>query len=249
MSCTGDIATLERGKMTKSNDILANTTKQERILMAIRGENVEQLLQLDEPNVIVELIENGYVKEHCDQWERYYDQWKSHPHGDVRYTLARMGLYPEIFITDKNVKVRNAVVRKHPEYIEQLLERNNKQHWRQVCGLINTNTDLQIIKTFLDAKVPKAVDKSKLRAIRTFYALRTQTPTMVEKTMTPAQLFKIGSPFWTKGLKISRIEEIQILHKCIEPETFYKHFDELLNDETYSATSWNLKENHRKEKR
>ena len=235
--------------MTKSNDILANTTKQERILMAIRGENVEQLLQLDEPNVIVELITNGYVKEYCDQWESYYDQWKTHPHGDVRYTLARLGLYPETFIMDKNVTVRNAVVRKHPEYIKHLLERNNKRHWQHACALINANTDLQTIKTFLDAKVPKAVDKSKLRAIRTLYALRTQAPTMIEKTMTPVQLFKTGSPFRATGLKISRIEEIQTLYKCTEPEAFYVHFDELLNDETYSAASWNLKENHRKEKR
>jgi hypothetical protein len=235
--------------MTKSNDILANTTKQERILIAIRGENIEQLLKLDEPNVIVELITNGYVKEYCDQWESYYDRWKTHPHGNVRYTLARLGLYPETFITDKNVQVRNAVVRKHPEYIEQLLERNNKRHWQHVCTLINTNTDLQTIKTFLDAKVPKAVDKSKLRAIRTFYTLRTQTPTMVEKTMTPVQLFKIESPFWAIGLTISRIEEIQTLHKCTELDAFYSHFDELLNDETYSTASWNLKENHRKEKR
>lgn len=65
-------------------------------------------------------------------------------------------------------------------------------------GKLNDNTDLAYIKSFLDAKVPKAVNRGKLKAIRTMYTTRTTEPTTVEKTMTPTQLFQANSPFWAE---------------------------------------------------
>lgn len=186
--------------MTKYQDNLKNTTTK-CIQMAHCGVNIEELVQKDEPEAIAELIKKGHAKE-------YYEKWKTHPHGSVRYALARLGLYPETFIKDKNISVRNAVVRCHPEYIEQLLARNNAQHWEHIYWLINTKTELKYIKAFLDAKVPDAVDKTKLKVVQILYALRTQTPTMLDKTMTPAQLFKLGRPFWATGLTPQRIEEV-----------------------------------------
>lgn len=186
-------------------NVLANTTKNQRINMASRGENIEDLIELNESEVISELIARGHAREH-------YEEWKNHEHGYVRYALAHQGYYPETFINDKNPSVREEVVRWHPEYREQLLARNKKRHWEFVCSLINENTELAYIKTFLDAKVPRDVNQDKLKAIRIMYAVRTTEPTMVEKTMTPAQLFQINSPFWAKHLKLWHIEDIQTLY-------------------------------------
>lgn len=85
--------------------------KRERIQLAMKGENIEEIVAHDEPDVLVTLIDNGYAKE-------YYEQWKTHAHGTIRYALALQGYYPETFIHDKNPKVREAVVEVDPEYVE-----------------------------------------------------------------------------------------------------------------------------------
>lgn len=222
------------------NDVLAKTNKQQRILMASKGENIEALIAKNEPEVLAKLIKYEYAKDH-------HDQWKSHEHGDVRYELACLGLFPEIFINDKNPKVREAVVRQHPEYSGQLLARNKKRHWEFVCATINTKTDIKYVKEFLNAKVPKGINKDKLRVIRLYYATKTTEPTMIEKTMSPAQLFQINSPFWAVGLTITQIRNIQDLYPQVEPEAFFRYFNQLLDEEQYGPTRRMLYQRYRKE--
>lgn len=219
-------------------NVLVDTTKNERIDMASRGENVEALVELNEPEVISELITRGHACEH-------YDEWKIHEHGYVRYALAHAGYYPETFINDKNPSVREEVVRWHPEYREELLARNKKRHWEFVCELINENTELAYIKSFLDAKVPKAVNRGKLKAIRTMYAVRKTEPTTVEKTMTPAQLFQANSPFWAENLELWHIEKIQTLYTLVQPDAFFQYFNELIDPSTYYERAWQLSKDYR----
>lgn len=221
------------------NDILANTNKRERMRMASDGEHIEALVDLNEPEVLCELIKNGYATEH-------YDEWKTYEHGTVRYALACLGLFPETFINDKNPTVREAAVRHHPEYCGQLLARNKKRHWEFVCALINTRTDLKYVKEFLDAKVPKAVNKNKLRAIRLHYVTKTTEPTMIEKTMTSLQLFQASSPFWATGLTIRHILGIQELYPQVVPEAFFNYFDQLLDEGQYGITRRMLYQRYRR---
>lgn len=221
-------------------NVLAKTNKRQRILMVPNGENIEALIAKNEPEVIAKLIDYEYAQDH-------YEEWKSHEHGDVRYALACLGLFPETFINDKNPKVREEVVRHHNEYCSQLLARNKKRHWEFVCAIINTRTDLKYVKEFLDAKVPKAVDKNKLRAIRLYYSAKTTEPSMIEKTMSPAQLFQINSPFWVVGLTIKQIQDIQNLYSQIEPDAFFKYFDQLLDEEQFWLTRNMLYSKYRKE--
>ena len=67
-------------------------------------------------------------------------------------------------------------------------------------------------------------------------------PTTIEKTMSPAQLFKSESPLWAHGQTIYYIQQVQELHDRIKHDKqktneFYKLFDDLLNSKTcYSAT-------------
>lgn len=204
------------------NDVLAKTNKRQRILMASKGENIEALIEKNEPEVLAALIRYEYAKDH-------YDEWKSHEHGDVRYELACLGLFPETFINDKNPKVREAVVRHHNKYCGQLLARNKKRHWEFVCEIINTKTELKYIKEFLDAKVPKDVDKNKLRAIRLYYATKTTEPTMIEKTMTPAQLYASDSPLWALDHNPDKIKQM-INHLRNYPKKRKKNFNIVLEE-------------------
>lgn len=88
------------------NDVLANTNKRQRILMASKGENIEALIAKNEPEVIAKLIDYQYAKEH-------YEEWKSHEHGDVRYALACLVSSPKHSSTtkiQKFVKLSYAII-------------------------------------------------------------------------------------------------------------------------------------------
>ena len=70
---------------------------------------------------------------------------------------------------------------------------------------------------------------------------------MIEKTMSPAQLFQINSPFWVVGLTITQIQNIQDLYPQVEPDAFFTYFDQLLDDKQYFNTRMMLWHQHRKE--
>lgn len=95
--------------------------------------------------------------------------------------------------------------------------------------------------------MPKAVNKDKLRAIRLHYATKTTEPTMIEKTMTPLQLFQANSPFWATGLTILHIRRILNLYSEVEVDAFFNYFDDLINEEQYDTARMTLYRQHRKE--
>lgn len=207
--------------------------------IAITNKNLDALIAKNDPSIIAELIKNGHARE-------YYEQWKTHYSNKVRYALAVNGYFPETFINDKNPNVCKAVVQYYPEYCDQLLAQNTKGYWEFVADLINENTDSAIIKTFLDAPIPKTVtDKKKLKAIRIVYKCRTSTPNTIEKTMTPKQLFEANSPFWAVGLTLDHIDFIQNQYVRWGHDTFFKYFDEFIDPNKSHNAAWELYDKER----
>lgn len=214
---------------------LQRKSKQNRIYMAKHGLYIDELIALNDPRLIIELIQHGHAQEH-------YDTWKTHKDGNVRKTLAYAGYFPHHFIQDKNKGVREAVLNKHPEYCGVLLKRSNTNHWKYIVQIIDENWSLNDIKTFLNTPIPSGTYNSRLVSIRTYYHARTTAPTTIEKTMSPAQLFKSENALWAHGQTIYRIQEVQELYNQIKhnkqkKNEFYKLFNDLLNNDTcYSAT-------------
>ena len=214
---------------------LQRKSKQDRIYMAKHGLYIDKLIALNDPRLLIELIQHGRAQEH-------YDAWKTHKDGEVRQALAKAGYFPHHFIQDKNKGVREAVLTKHPDYCGVLLKRSNEGHWKYIAQIIDENWSLKDIKTFLDTPIPPGAYNTRLTPIRTYYQAGTTAPTLIEKTMAPAQLFKSESPLWAHGRTIYRIQQIQELYERIKhnkqkKDEFYKLFDDLLNNETcYSAT-------------
>jgi hypothetical protein len=207
-------------------------------------EQLDELIADGSPLFIAGLIENGYAKE-------YYEQWKTDERQEVRAALARRGYYPDVFITDKEPYIRETVVAVYPEYCGRLLARSKKKHWKFVNQQINETTDLDFIKTFLDAPVPNKIDQTRLQAIRTMYSVRTSQPNTIEKTMSPLQLFQARSPFWATGLTLERIDVILDLYARFKKTDVIENFDKLvtLEYEPFRQLVWDLKANYRKEKK
>ena len=219
---------------------LQRKSKQDRIYMAKHGLYIDELIALNDPRLLIELIQHGRAQEH-------YDAWKTHKDGEVRRALAKAGYFPHHFIQDKNKRVREAVLTKHPEYCGVLLKRSNEGHWKYIAQIIDENWALEDIKTFLDAPIPNGTYNSRLTPIRTYYQAGVTVPTTIEKTMSPAQLFKIESPLWAHGQTIYRIHQVQELYDRIKHDKqkkseFYKLFDDLLNNDTCYWTACHIEE-------
>lgn len=219
---------------------LQRKSKQDRIYMAKHGLYIDELIKLNDPRLLIELIRHGHAREH-------YDVWKTHEDGEVRKALADAGYFPNHFIQDKNKHVREAVLTKYPEYCGVLLKRSNASHWKYIAQLIDEDWALDDIKTFLDAPIPGGTHSERLNTIHTYYQAWTMTPTLVEKTMSRAQLFKIENPLWAYGLQLYIIRDVRGLYERIKhnkqkKNEFYKLFDDLLDSDTCYATTCHIEE-------
>lgn len=217
-------------------------TEQQELYITSRGEHLEELIAEGNPLIIIGIINRGLGTE-------YYEEWKTHKHDAIRQALAQNGYYPDLFITDDDSDVREAVVLAHPEYCEQLLARNCVIDWNFVCRQINDTTDLKTIKTFLDAPVPDEIDNLKLQAIRTMYAVKTSQPSAIEKTMSPLQLFQSQSPYWANDLTLDRIKAVLDLYDMVKSDVFFEYLKSLIeaNEYRFYTLVWDLKLNHGKE--
>lgn len=158
-------------------------------------QNVERKTMI--PITIFNAIENGTHREK-------YDEWLTHYNSEVRRALARIGYKPEILINDNDIDVRRTVVMQHPEMFRQLLGRPE---------------DVQLVNSILDQQtdIPKDILEQHIQDMRKYAetapicdleakleALNYE-PSAIELTMSPQQLYEIGSPLWALGLTLRKV--------------------------------------------
>jgi len=70
----------------------------------------------------------------------------------------------------------------------------------------DTRPDIKILKQILEDKDSHIFyTERNLKTIRLKYQAMTEVPSIIEKTMSPKQLYESGSPLWTHGLSIKAI--------------------------------------------
>lgn len=113
----------------------------------------------------------------------------------------------------------------------------------------NDEIDLDTLKAYLEAEKEynDTEETFRYQALKLKYEALTTIPSTIEKTMTPAQLFKSESPLWAYGQTIYRIQQVQELYNRIKHNKqkkyeFYKLFDDLLNNETCYLTTCHIEE-------
>lgn len=149
------------------------------------------------PITIFNAIENGTHREK-------YDEWLNHRNIQVRLALARIDYKPEILINDDDIDVRRTIVTQHPEMFRQLLGRPDDV--QLVNAILDQQTDIpkdilvqhiQDIRKYADT-APTCDLEAKLEALN-------YEPSAIELTMSPQQLYEIGSPLWARGLKLRTV--------------------------------------------
>lgn len=100
----------------------------------------------------------------------------------------------------------------------------------------NDEIDLKLLQTYLEAteKYGDTTVSIRYRALKLKYEALTTIPTMIEKTMSPAQLYASGSPLWANNYKGITVE--RILGKLYEEpkteEDFNRALASIYNDKT-----------------
>ena len=84
----------------------------------------------------------------------------------------------------------------------------------------NDEIDLKLLQTYLEAteKYGNTTVNIRYRALKLKYEALTTVPTIIEKTMSPAQLYASGSPLWAYNYKANTIEYI-LPHLKDKPKT------------------------------
>lgn len=92
--------------------------------------------------------------------------------------------------------------------------------------------DYQEFKKHVDNGTIADLSYNEYEAYITFIEAREHSTSLVEKTMTPYELYKLGSPAWANGLSIEQISNMMDYRQHAESKNavdkFDQHFDQII---------------------
>lgn len=163
---------------------------------------IDKLAQIDNDEIREELIGTSKAMSH------YYD-WARTGSYRVKCKLIEHLHYLDVLIKDDNPSIRLNVARKQPRYLKQLLGKTPMElNYVCECVSVSKHIDEELLDGLLKA-LSEEHDPELYKALTLKQKAMSHTPTTVEKTMTPEQLRRIGSPLW--ALTMSPIEIINEL--------------------------------------
>ena len=144
--------------------------------------------------------------------QEYYTEWLKHPDNSVRYTLAETGYAPEVFIHDKELPIRELVLRQYPKYLPYLL--GNSENLMLVNEYLEKQTE--ILVPILEQHITDLKNDKRgyhTEDMETKLKSLLYEPTAIEQTMSPLQLYQIGSPLWARPFTPLAIYQIQSVER------------------------------------
>lgn len=139
---------------------------------------------------LVKRIKQGLDSEHYATWARE-GTWA------VKMTLLKCGYAFDVLIHDDAPSIRRQVMEKDPSYMKY-------NHHSEDMVLMNNLLD-DLIDVEPEVIKAQIAYHEKTKSIRTHYlqvklAALSQVPTLIERTMSPVELYIIGNPLWAKDL-------------------------------------------------
>lgn len=186
-------------------------------------------------------IESSEIKQMIRKGEgtEFYQDWTKHTDNSVRYTLAETGYAPDVFIHDKELPIREMVIRKYPEYLPHLL--GSSENLMLVNEYLEMQTEISVptLKQHItDLKNDKrgyhTEDmETKLKALL-------YEPTAIEQTMSPLQLYQAGSPLWAKPFTPLAIYQIQSIERSHGKDAASPLVDPLMSTSERQEIMWEI---------
>ena len=176
-----------------------------RMVLARNGIEVDRVIKRDGNQVIIELIENGLETER-------YEGWKNHPSVNVREALAEQGYYHDWYINDKSPRVRNRVINKdNRQGLKRMHNASDRFSIRRQL-VHQTLPNMELLTAYLETVTESELKNYDARNEIEVLTLKQKslqiTPTTIEKTMTPYQLFEADNPLWMTKYTVEEIDNI-----------------------------------------
>lgn len=179
---------------------LCNESKLEhRIKMAEAQVCIDELINIDERELIPILTKNKKARVH-------YKNLALRGKIDQQYSLARLGLFPEILINSDDANTVYETLKNNPQVLPKALDMmNSKDTMAEIIEVYFeelSNPSLYYLEKFL--KHP--INKGRCKTLRQKYKALTAIPNTIEKTMTPYQLYQSQNILWACSLPAKTIE-------------------------------------------
>lgn len=149
-----------------------------------------------------------------DAKSEYYEKWNDPYDDSIRTTFARKGYFIEQYLNDTSKYVRMTALKHSPEYLPYFFR--DHELFDQIYDFYMTQSNVNLNEFELFLKInAKKIDKNEITSavkLKNVIAIKHQsnkTPTTIEKTMTPTQLYDSGSPLWALNLSLSNIWDVK----------------------------------------
>lgn len=151
--------------------------------------------------------------------QELYHEWAESGTWSVRYKLARKGYELDTLVHDKNEVIRDTAMMQHPEKVSEYLnsESNMQQMYQRMLNL--TYVDSRIlacqITYWIDEKgYDSETDHNIVSTLKTKKAAIEEVPSLIQTTMTPTDLYRMGSHLWAKDLRVQEIDNVLFYVDC-----------------------------------
>lgn len=180
--------------------------------MAKEGWEVDKIVKLNKPELMVALIDFGHAQE-------YYAKWAESGWNVVREQLAWKGYFPHYFLSDRETYIRETVIKKYPQYIKYVLK--DESIFGRICLLLekDPNPDLETLEAHfmvnyrrLESRIGNSIPLF-MDAYRLKIEAMKKKVSLMESTMSPSQLYNAGNFLWAKNVSIEQIVQIKRLEE------------------------------------
>lgn len=172
-------------------------------IMAQHGLYIDKLIKTDDKYVIAELVRHGYAEEH-------YLEWAENGEDEVQKALLEKGLYVDILSQSGNEDVQFAIAKQYPErtlaYIKSL-DANKQRHLGFQVLMYQKHPDVHALKFLLG--LDWHITGYNLQILKSKYKVLHKVPSIIEKTMSPFQLYQAGNPLWKLNLSGYNIASVK----------------------------------------
>ena len=180
-------------------------------IMAQHGLYIDKLIKTNDKYVIADIVRYGYAQEH-------YEKWAKTGEDEVQKALLEKGLYVDILSQSKDIDVRFKVAQRYPErsltYLKSL---DNNKHYRSLDLLMSqTKPDVNALKFLFSLNWHKT--GYNLQILKDKYKVMHKVPNVIEKTMSPFQLYQARNPLWKQNLSGYNISCVKYGQKKFDNE-------------------------------
>lgn len=170
-----------------------------RIKMAEAQICIDKLIELDKRELIPILIKNKKARVH-------YKNLALRGKIDQQYSLARLGLFPEILINSEDGNTVYETLKNSPHVLPKALDMmNSKDTMAEIIEMYFEELSNPSIY-YLDQYLSNPINYYHCGNLRKKYKAMTAIPNTIEKTMTPYQLYQSQNILWARSLPAKTIE-------------------------------------------